>query len=171
MVWTVTMQVDTLLNRQDPWHLPLPAVLSLAELVWLWCLGRLHNTQTFSVYSPAASCRKSLTVFQLHKYVMGEGFRKREPDPSQWYPVRNRLKLKKLHLNIRKNFFFSLWGRSNTGASCPKGLWNFHLWRYSKHDRTQLWPTCSSWPCCKQVVRTKWSLEVPANPNHSMILW
>jgi len=65
----------------------------------------------------------------------------------------------------------STWLRDWTQQGAEK-LWMPHLWKGSKLGCTGLW---ASWPsgrcpCPWQGAWIRWPLEVPSNPNHSMIL-
>ena len=61
--------------------------------------------------------------------------------------------------------------------SCPERLWMLCPWRYSRTGWMGPWAAWSSiryggwWPCMWQGGWSLRILEVPSNPNHSMILW
>lgn len=80
----------------------------------------------------------------------------------------HKLKYRKLHLNMRNNFF--LWKQSAIETGCPERLWSVWHWRYSKPYWTMSWAACSAWPCLLQTDWTRWSPEVLSHLNCFVIL-
>lgn len=64
----------------------------------------------------------------------------------------HRLKYKKFHSNGSKiTFLLCRW--LNTGTDWPDRPQNIDPWKYSKHDTTQPWAACSSWPYSDDLQR------------------
>jgi len=65
------------------------------------------------------------------------------------------------------------WGWWETGTGCPVRLWMPPPWKHSRPGWMGLWATWSSGrcPCLKQGGWNQMILNVPSNPNHSMIPW
>lgn len=57
-----------------------------------------------------------------------------------------KLKCRRLHLNIRKHFFCAV-RVAEHWYELPERLWSLHLWRYSRAVLSRPWEIGSRWPC------------------------
>ena len=107
--------------------------------------------------------------------ILGVGVKRMGPDSFQWCPVTGQ-EATGTNWSMRSSVWTwgrtsSLWGWRSTGTGCPEGLWSLLLWRYSRPGWTLSCAACSRWPCFSRGGWTRWSSEVPSNPEHSVTLW
>lgn len=92
-------------------------------------------------------------LINIYKHLSSEGIR----------GDGHKMKYRKFHLNIRKNFF--LWRCSDVGTGCPESLWSLCPWRHSKPD----W-TMRKQPALPDPAWIRQSPEVPSGFSCLVIL-
>jgi len=107
--------------------------------------------------------------------ILRGGVKRMGPDSFQWCPVTGR---GVMGTNWSRGSSTWRWGRNSLlwewrspGTGCPGRLWGLLLWRYSRPSWTSSCAACCRWPCFSRGGWTRWSTEVPSNPDHSVILW
>ena len=103
-------------------------------------------------------------TFKMPLNIRRVGVRRTGPNSFQWWPATGQgatgTNWSLGSSSWTRGRTSSLWGWRSPGTGSPGSLWSLLLWRYSRPAWTRSCAACSGWPT-----------EVPANPEHSVILW